>query len=339
MDTKDANELLPSEPTKAIRKPERLKYLLIAPPKWGKTTMFCSVPDSLLLATEEGHAFHETHKIIIDQWDKHRSDRGLGVDDDGNHHLSMVEAAEAIVASDKFQFVFIDTADMAAKMCLDWHYKKYGVNHASDAGDYGKGWDLCLTQPFRLVVGMIIRSGRGIGFITHSNIVEKKVGNQKISRVETSLPSQVQKFLHTQADLILHGSFGRLRKGMDERDRIISMDGTNEVLAGSRVRHIHLPRKYIVSPENSWAQWASFFADPKAALKAEADYKELVLRGKEQSQVEEEEEKKSELSESVSEPKSDAGATTAKAAIAAEPEPKETPAARRSRLRKEKQGR
>ena len=102
---------------------------------------------------------------------------------------------------------------MAAKLCLDWHYKQMGVKHASDAGDYGKGWDLCLTQPFRQQVGQIMKSGRGVGFITHTNVIEKKVGNTTTSRAETTLPSQVQKFLHTQADVILHGSFGRKLPG------------------------------------------------------------------------------------------------------------------------------
>lgn len=213
--------------------------------------------------------FHETHKVIIDSWGVRE---GKGVDDDGNTHLSMVEAVEAIVASDRFKFVIIDTADMAAKLCLDYHYKKLGVNHASEAGDYGKGWDLCLTQPFRREIGQIMKSGRGVMFITHTSLVTKKVGNTEQSRWETTLPSQVQKFLHTQADVILHGSFGKLRPGMQERDRIISMDGTNEILAGTRIRAIHLPKRYVVDPENPWKQWETFFTDKKATEKAEQEF-------------------------------------------------------------------
>lgn len=269
LSTNEANKILPQKPSKTPIDARRLKYLVIGPPKWGKTTLGCSAPDSVLLATEEGHMFHETHKVIIDSWgDK----KGVGIDDDGNTHLSMVESVEAIVASDRFQFVILDTADMAAKMCLDFHYKKFGVSHASEAGDYGKGWDLCLTQPFRQQIGQLLKSGRGVMFITHTSLVTKKVGNVEQSRWETTLPSQVQKFLHTQADVILHGSFGRLRPGMTERDRIVSMDGTNEILAGSRIRSIHFPKRFIVDPDKPWEQWEKFFTDPKAADKAEQDY-------------------------------------------------------------------
>jgi hypothetical protein len=311
MNTEEANELLPQKTTKAVTDPIRLKYLLIAPPKWGKTTLMCAAPDSLLLAFEEGHAFHETHKIIIDAWNKPRSERGLGVDDDGNHHLSLDEAVQAIVASDRFQFIVIDTADMAAKMCLDYHYKKLGVGHASDAGDYGKGWDICLTQPFRQQIGELMKSGRGIGFITHTNIVEKKVGNTTVSRMETTLPSQVQKFLHTQADLILHGNFGKKRKGQLERDRVISLDGSNEILAGSRVRAIHLPKKFIVDPDRPWQQWAGFFADTKNVDAADQEYRDLVLGGKEEeTELAAEPPAETISGESASEPESTKGTAT-----------------------------
>jgi hypothetical protein len=145
--------------------------------------------------------------------------------------------------------------------------------------------DLCLTQPFRLQIGALMKSGRGIGFITHTNIIEKKIGNTIQARAETTLPSQVQKFLHTQADLILHGFFGKKRKGQLERDRVISLDGTNEILAGSRVRHIHLPKKFIVDPISPWKQWTTFFDDEKAAAAADEQYHKLVLGGKEEETV------------------------------------------------------
>lgn len=284
MDTKEANLLLPDKPTEVICDARRLKYLLIGLPKWGKTTMMASVPDSILLACEEGHAFHRVHKVIIDQWDRSHAEKldGWDEDDDGNRHASFVEAVDAICASDKFQFVNIDTADMLAKMCLDYHYVKYKVNHAQDAGDFGKGWDICLTQPFRREVGRLIKSGRGIGFITHSQVIERKVGATKVARIETTLPSQVQKFLHTQADVIMHTSFGRRISGQHDRDRVITMDGSNEILAGSRIRGIAMPRKFVVDPDRPWEQFASFFDKKNGAKnveKAERDF-ELRMKGK-----------------------------------------------------------
>src|SRR6187399_2563633 len=107
MNTEEANNLLPQKPTKAVADAAGLKYLAIAPPKWGKTTLGCSCPDSILLAFEEGHAFHETHKIVIDAWDRPYSERKEGwlEDDDGNKHTGFIEAVEAIVSSNRFRMV------------------------------------------------------------------------------------------------------------------------------------------------------------------------------------------------------------------------------------------
>lgn len=270
----EANALLPQGPSSIVANPEILKYLFIALPKWGKTTWATSPPDSLLLAFEEGHLFHSAHKIVMTAWDRPPSERnaGWGEDENGLKYTSFVEAVSAIIASDRFPMIAIDTADMMCKMCLDYHYIKEKVRHASEAGDYGKGWDITLTQPVRQQVGRLMKSGRGVIFITHSQVVEKKKGNTVTVREETSLPSQVQKFLHTQADVIFHGSFGKRAPGAYERDRIISLDGSNEVLAGSRVRDVRLPKRFIVDEQDPWSQWVSFFSDPAAVKAAEAEY-------------------------------------------------------------------
>lgn len=289
MKTNIADDLLPSKPTKAIRDPSRLKYLFIAQPKWGKTSTLCSFPEMLLLATEEGHAFHTANKLIIDCWDyptrSEEEERAWSEDDDGNKHVSMVLAAETILDSSKFQFIGVDTTDMAAKMCLDFHYARKKVEHASDAGDWGKGWDITLNQPFRKAMTLLLKSGRGVGFTTHLNVIEKKVGSMTVSRFETTLPSGVQRFVHTQCDLIIHGTFGKKRKGLDERDRIIILDGSNEVLAGSRVRDVYLPKRFIVSPKNPWEQLQGFFEDESLAKEAEAEYSEFYGVGKPELQV------------------------------------------------------
>lgn len=292
MNTKEANELLPSKPTQAIRDPARLKYLVIAQPKWGKTTFACGIPDMLLMATEEGHAFHVANKLIIDCWDyRSRADedaRSWGDDEDGNTHTSMVLAAEALESSDRYDLLAMDTADMGAKQCLDYHYDKKKIEHASDAGDWGRGWDVTLNQPFRKVVTRFLKSGRGMVFTSHLRVIEKKVGGATVSRFETTLPSGVQNFLHTQADLIIHGTFGKFRKGMEERDRIIVLDPSNEILAGSRVRGIYLPKRFIVDPKKPWEQWQGFFEDEDLAREADEEYADIY--GKRRAELESEDE-------------------------------------------------
>lgn len=295
-----SKDLLPEKPSRATRDPSKLKYIFITPPKWGKTSTLCSVPDSLLLACETGHLFHEAHKMEIDCWDylkqSEEDARAWEEDDDGVIHTSMVLAAEEIANAERFPFIGVDTADMAAKMCLDYHYKVKKVEHASEAGDWGKGWDLTLNRPFRNTMTLLMKSGRGIGFTSHLKLVEKKVGMTTISRYETTLPSGVQQFLHTQADVIWHGTFGKLRKGMD-RDRIVVLDGSNEVLAGSRVRGVYLPKRFILDPDKPWEQWTGFFEDEDNAKEAEEEYLDYYGSKKRPELQEEETETEEEIEE------------------------------------------
>lgn len=286
--TEEANAILPQAPTRGIIRPERLKYFIIAPPKFGKTTTACMIPNSILLAFEEGHAFTETYKIIIDQWDRPSKDKaeGVGQDEDGNLHMSMAEAVALIVASDRFDHVIFDTADMCARMCVDFMCAKLKVNHPAEAGDFGKGFALTLTDPFRRMIGPLIKSGRGMTFTSHSKFVERKTGTVVTSaKWESTLPSQAQAFLHSQADVIWHGKFGKHRPGQAERDRILSTDASQELMAGSRVRIDNklwpIPPSFILHPEYGWEQWSSFFpsderSKDEARTNCEAAYNEYL---------------------------------------------------------------
>lgn len=299
---KTAARFLPLQPVASIRKPDRLKYFIIAEPKWGKTTFFSGIDNCLLLAFEEGHAFISARKIVIDKWDCPLTVRRAGgswcTDDDGITHSSAVEVVDALEIECPYGFIIIDTADMASKMCTDYMCANNvpPVKHPSDGGDFGKGWDLLQTTPFRQWFGRLVKLGCGIACISHIDVkeVEDKKTKVKTTKRESTLPKGIQKFIHTQADVIINGSFGRRRKGEAERDRIVSFDGSNDVLAGSRVRGVVLPKKYIVAPPTDtdqsvpWRQWSRFFDPangPDLARQAEALYESHGILGADDEHV------------------------------------------------------
>lgn len=238
----------------------------------------------LLLAFEEGHGFVTANKLVIDCWDvslKVRRDGGSWSEDaDGNVHSSAVEVLEALQLHCPYTLILIDTVDMASKMCTDHACSNAGVSHPSDGGDFGKGWDILQTAPFRRWYGQMTKLGVGLACTTHVDLKEIKNDKQKVIGIkrETTLPKGIQKFIHTQADVIINGTFGRRRRGMQERDRIVSFDGSAEVLAGTRIRGVPLPKNYIVTPPSDedqglpWKQWCGFFdAERGPGLAAQAE--------------------------------------------------------------------
>ncbi len=283
----EADELLPQAPSEKTPDPASLVYLFIGPPKFGKTTWFSSIPDALLLAFERGASFQKVHKISIKGWD---GDDTIDTDaeDENVKYMTMMVASRLLKKSTRFPFVIFDTADMAAKMCSDYHCRKNNYQHVSEGGDFGKGYDMLQNTPFRQLVGDILSTGRGIGFITHSATNSVKIKGQEKVKRETSLPGGIFKFIHTQADAILHGEYGIRQKGHKHHDRIIQTAGDEVTLAGNRCE-VSIPLKYVMDAKDPWGQWCRFFADPEAAGKATRDYENSFKKDSEKEQEEEQE--------------------------------------------------
>jgi hypothetical protein len=279
--------ILPTSSQVVTRRPERHKYLLIAPPKWGKTTFFSGVPDVCLLAFEAGYAEVDCPKIVITSWDRNFKEKREGwvQDEDGILYTSAEEVIEELEKNCPYKMVVIDTIDMATKMVSEYYCKLAGIDHPGEGGDFGRGWELYQTKPIRIFYNRLVRLGIGVACITHSTEKDRpnKFGQQKVKK-ETSLPGQVQHFVHTQSDVIMQGGFARLRRGQRDRDRYISFDGDNETMAGTRIRKVYVPNKYIVdrpTPDDDsppWKQWESFFTNsPTAGKLAQENFGKLFV--------------------------------------------------------------
>lgn len=278
--------------------PHKLKYLLMAPPKWGKTSFFM-VPNAVLLAFEEGHADVSCFKIVINGWNVPLRERG-SIEDTETHikYATALEIIDALEVVCPYDFIVIDTVDAAVKMCSNYECDRNGLKHPSDGGDYGKGFDLYQTDPFRRFYNRLTKLGVGVAAITHvkEEWKKNKYGVEEFRR-ETSLPGGVQRFVHSQADVIMNGQFRRRRKGMKDRDREISFDGTNEIMAGTRIKSVYLPTKYIAAipsrehPDAPWTQWVSFFENsPESGEAAEREYKNLIQGKDDENEPEEKQE-------------------------------------------------
>jgi hypothetical protein len=277
---------LPTKSPRLMLAPRKLKYLLIAPPKWGKTTFISGCPKALLLAFEAGYAGAECPVVVMTDWDRPYKERAKGwrEDENGVVYTSAIEAVEELEKACPYEMVIVDTGDQMVKMASDYACAVAKVEHPSDGGDYGRGYDLLQTSPVRKFYGRLVRLGVGVAVVTHAKerSEKDKFGVERFRR-ETSLPSAIQNFMHAQSDVIMHGFFGRRRRGKVERDRVVSFDGNNEVMAGTRLRQVFLPSKYIVAPPTAedlflpWKQWEGFFNDtPQAGKNAEAEFFKLA---------------------------------------------------------------
>jgi AAA domain-containing protein len=292
---------LPTTSPPSNLQPDKLKYLMIAPPKWGKSTLFAGCPGSVLLAFEAGYEQLRCPKIVMTKWDRSFKLRKLGPEQDerGIVYVSAMEAIEELEANNHYSLVIIDTVDEAVKLCSKYHCDIGKISHPSEGGDYGKGWQIYQTDPFRRFYNRIVKLGCGVAVITHSKERETEDRfKKKTIKKETSLPAGIQEFLYAQSDVIMYGQFGRKRLGNRKRDRYITFDSSSDTMTGTRITEVYLPDKYIVDPParedltKPWKQWVSFFEDdPDAGQQAEKEFGRLIKGQEDESLTEEEEEK------------------------------------------------
>lgn len=261
---------LPQAPTKEIVDPLSLRWLAVAPPGWGKTEFFMAFPDSVLLACEEGHSFTEGYKIIIDCFDYKGNDLEPHTDQNGNLHMSFLQAVEKLERSNRFKFVIVDTVDAMVKQIIDFTTEAKRVEHIQDIGEYGRGYDIGQNSPFRKAINRILKTGRGIGFITHQQVNQASFSKGLKAKKETSLPGGISRQIFAQVDLVIHGVIGKRRKPNRFRDRIVVTEGTEEILAKNRGGI--LPTRFILPMEGRWDCVSAFFTQPSSIKKAEEAY-------------------------------------------------------------------
>lgn len=223
---------LPAAATDQVVSMTSLAWLAVAPPGFGKSEFFSLFPDCIMLCAEAGHKFITGHKLIIDEWDSKKGEQA--VDDDGNIHVSFMEAVRRITRSERFKFVIIDTLDALIKKCIDAHVSAANQKHLSDLGDFGKGFDLGQNDPIRKSLNDLISTGRGLGLITHQQINTNNFSKGAKSKKETSLPNGIHKIIFPQMDIVVHGEYGGIREGNQYRDRIFRTVGSEDILAKNR---------------------------------------------------------------------------------------------------------
>lgn len=267
---------LPEAPTSQTPSMTSLIWTMVAPPGWGKSELFSMFPESLMLSFEAGHKFIDCYKVIIDEWE---STEEPTTDNDGNSHMSFMQAIDLIEKqqSMRFKFIIWDTIDAAIKKCVDHFVGKAKVAHISELGDYGKGYTLAQNDPMRKAINRLLNTGRGLGIITHQKINTNVFTKGPKSKKETTLPNGIWELIYPQSDIILHGEFGEIRKPNKHRDRIIKSEGNEDMLAKNRGGI--LPPAWIapLQKEKRIEQLMGFFGPQRITKIAEAtqQYQEI----------------------------------------------------------------
>lgn len=190
--------------------------------KIGKTSLIASFPKSLIFSFEPGtNALDGIYKINITSW----KDFKLAVKQLANDKVK-----------EKFQFLGIDTVDIAYDLCEQYICSTNGVQAIGDI-PYGGGWAK-LKKEFSKIFRDIAMMGYGIIFISHAQEKTIKENGEEYSRIIPACPSIAAGIVNKLVDFIIY--IGIEYDGSEDEtgERYMYFKGNKYMQAGSRFRYI-----------------------------------------------------------------------------------------------------
>ncbi len=254
--------LLPTKPIPPIIDAAKQKILLIAPPKFGKSTWCASFPDPLFLCTEEGHDALNVRRISLDCWDYIEDEKPTSmeklvrVDKRGVHHMSFITALTLLRKSQDFGTLVIDTIDRLHGMATDYICRKKGIEHPSDE-EYGKAWH-AIRDDFNKACFQLTRLNRGVIFISHvkyRDVENTKIGS-KITQAQATMTDACRAIIEPEVNIIMHGGWDKGKDGLKERVWKCEPDDSVRE-CGDRTGK--LPPKFPCLKTGGYAKFASYF--------------------------------------------------------------------------------
>lgn len=276
--TIDLTSFLPKKNERTVNTvdPESFNVLIYGPPGTGKSTFLGCFPNLIWACCEDGHKLIPGNKVIIDCWKHEGKAESPYRDQFENVHMSFVQFVDLMQTVEDYKTIGIDTIDRLVDMCISYHCKKAGLAHMGDVQDFGVTYDKVRNFPIRDAIMDLMKTGRGIVFVTHENTKQFEGKNGKKNKKETSLADKQQLFITSQCDVIIHTEYGGVtdeKSGL--RDLIFRADPDEDMM--SKNRGDRVPKAWIVpyEPKKCWEQYSGFFKDPKNIQAAYNNYKAL----------------------------------------------------------------
>lgn len=148
-----------------------------------KTSVACSFPKHLLIATEVGYKFiNGAMPALIQNWSDFKS---------------ILKQLDRQPNKERFDIIVIDTVGQLYQMCYQYMLTQMGVNDPGEVG-FGMGWKKIRLE-FETSLRAITQKGYGLIMLAHSDEVEKEDRQTKTKTITTKID------IDKRPDLIIKG--------------------------------------------------------------------------------------------------------------------------------------
>lgn len=228
---------LPTEKTKPVDDPAKLRWLFYSEPKTGKTTLAAGFNDPIFLITERSTESIAAYAVPIKSWEDFRDVVELLIR--GNH---------------KFKTAVVDVVDVLYRYCIEFCCKRLNIVHQSDIG-FAKGYH-SVDNEFEHWLNKLEMSGIGLIFTSHLAEKEVNTGKSTFTKIIPGLQPRGRTILEPKVSVIGHLRWEKLKKEGTvkleyDNKLVIQFKQTAELLVGDRTGR--LPDKLILHtiPDNT----------------------------------------------------------------------------------------
>lgn len=212
--------------------------LIHGPSKIGKTKWCADIPDTLFLATENGHSHVEAFVLQVRNWEEF-----------------LAACAEIAKGGHPFKFVAIDTINNLFDFCNEHVCARNKVQHESDLA-YGKGHALVRNEFIRALTKLSML-GLGLVLVAHSTEREYETRTGKRVRIVPMLPEKIRQFVVGMVDIIAFCSIEQVTdaSGKSHWERTMHTKPSPDFDAGDRTGR--LPARLPLDFQQFVAAWQS----------------------------------------------------------------------------------
>ena len=183
----------------------------------GKTSLASQFDNSLVLMLEPKRRNLKIRQVNIEPMslkDMNRSNPDL------TPWQYFQEYVKAVLEDGTVDTVVVDTVDRAYDSCLNHHCFQKGLNHPSDANDFGATWHR-IKDDFESTMNKLLYADMGLVFISHAHLRVQEAKDGMEQWVPTCSPA-AWKYIKAVADFALY-------YGYSGTDRAITLRGNENL--------------------------------------------------------------------------------------------------------------
>jgi hypothetical protein len=165
---------LPSPERVKRDKDQFVRLFLYAEPGFGKSYFADQFPNPFIINTDGNLPYYTAPGLIVNQWEASKNDPE-------SKNRSFVDIVDELVKSNGngYKTIVIDLIENIYELARAAKLEEFGINHESDAGGYGKGYQL-VRDPFYAAIKKLYSLPLNILLLSHENnkIIKDRIGRE-----------------------------------------------------------------------------------------------------------------------------------------------------------------